>query len=404
MDLNKPLLIRQEALAAIAQAIAAGTGGHTDQSRFQDREVKINNGVAVVDIDGILIERADWFESWLAMGLSTNALTQKIEQLKKDVNVRRVVFNISSPGGEVGGIQCAAAAIFSLRSAGKKTTAYLNSEACSGAYWLAAACEEIVLAAETSMAGSVGVVISHQEISGLETKIGIKTTEIAAGDQKRVVSSYEPITEAGRKALAERAKELHEIFRADLMKMRPALAADKVGVWGEGKIFVGARAVDAGLADKIEYVPDLFAIGEKNVDLEKLQKEFPQVYAQAVKAGRDLAIAENSKAVEAARAEGVSSERARVAGILDVKMAGYETAKITAIKDGSAVEKFAVAIVQGQAERDKEPIVKADAKEIARLALYAESPQIKVSAEPKNLAEAELAASMEVAIKAANRA
>ncbi len=409
MNLNNPFLLKPGALAQAIENL--GTGGHTDQMRHMDREIQIKNGVAVVDVDGVLLERADFFDAMTSDGFSLTRLTAKIEELKKDPQIKTVVFNFATPGGDVGGTQNAARSIKALSEAGKKTVAYINSLACSGGTWLAVACNEVILSSDTSEMGSVGVVIAHREISELEKKIGVKTTEITAGDKKRAWSFYEPLSEEGKNALEERAKTIHGIFIANVEEYRPQMSENRPE-WIEGQIFIGAQAVEVGLADKVEYIPNLFEIGEQDVDLDKLKLDFPKVFEEAVAVGRREANTVTVEAIESAKKEGEDTERARVAAILNVKMDGYGDAKAAAIRNGGSVEDLAVAIVQGTVERDKEPVqpkagvVPTPGPSDLKNALLGESPpvvQSKIEQGEKEIKEAEIARCIEVAAKAANR-
>lgn len=413
LNLNEPLLLKPGVLASLMMMPIPSPGGHVNGPRYEDREIQVKNGVAIIDVDGVLMERCEWFDAWYNGALSMHAFRTKVEQLKSNKDVKHAVFCFSSPGGDVNGTQNAAKAIYGLREAGIRTTAYINSCACSGAQWIAASCEEIILSSETCECGSIGVVVAHKEVSELEKKIGIKTTEITSGEKKREWSAYEPLTEDGKKALSDRARAFHEIFLSEMMRYRPNLTKANVKEWGDGKIFIGSQAIDVGLADKIEYIPDLFLIGERNVDLEKLQKEFPQVYAAALQLGKDQSKADMSKAIETAKAEGIASERQRVTAIMEVKWEGYESAKANAIKTGTSINDFAISLVQGQVQKDQVPQAqqptpqgqpKVDVKDIARGFLYLESPTAKQQLDTSKLSDAEMEAAINAAVASANKA
>lgn len=345
LDFSRPLILmeqkaRELALLSLArdektlESLKAEARLYEEDWDSFDEEIKIENGLATVKIHGVLLERADWFDYYFFGGISTTIITEKLKAIALDSTIKMVVFDIDSPGGEVGGVQNLAKSIRALsEDHGKKTIAYVNSLACSGGYWISAACDEIILSSQTATVGSIGVVILHREFSEFEKKIGVKTTEITAGKYKRAVSNYEKLSDEGKKILIERAGDIYQVFMDDVAKYR-ADSLEKVESYAEGLVFIGEKALAIGIADSIEYISSFEKrFGGFNLDINELKEKHPAIYAEALEIG-------------------VSGERKRVGSILEIKTKGYENAKVKAIKDGRDYKDLAVSIVQGQEEED----------------------------------------------------
>ena len=93
-----------------------------------------------------------------------------------------IVFDGDSAWGEVDGTPELASEIFAARSQ-KPIIAVVNTLAASAASWLAAQADEIVIS-PSAQAGSIGVWVLHQDLSGLFEKMGVKNTLLCAGDHK----------------------------------------------------------------------------------------------------------------------------------------------------------------------------------------------------------------------------
>ncbi|MBO0155228.1 S49 family peptidase, partial [Vibrio parahaemolyticus] len=88
---------------------------------------------------------------------TTQLLAQDFTQALNDPSIKAILLNIDSPGGEAKGIHELAEMIYQARGK-KRIIAYDGGNACSAAYWIASACDEIVIDA-TGCAGSIGTVL-----------------------------------------------------------------------------------------------------------------------------------------------------------------------------------------------------------------------------------------------------
>jgi signal peptide peptidase SppA len=220
----------------------------------EDQGYQIENGVAIIPIDGIIAKRMNMF-SKISGGVSTELIGRDFKQALNDPSIESIVFYIDSPGGSVDGTQDLAKMINSAR--GKKDIiAYTDGMMASAAYWIGSAADKVFISGDTTQLGSIGVVAQHMDISKAEEKMGIKTTEIVAGKYKRIASRYAPLTEDGKTTLQEAVDYIYSVFVNDVATFR-SVDIEKALSMADGKVFMGKQAIDAGLADGVMSLPDL---------------------------------------------------------------------------------------------------------------------------------------------------
>jgi signal peptide peptidase SppA len=133
----------------------------------------------------------------------------------------------------------------------KPTTAIVNTLAASGGYWLAAGAREIV-AAPSSHAGAVGIIMVHDDISKLQEKLGITSTVLSAGQHKGEGSPYQPLSAADRAALRRRLDVFYDLFTRAVAVGRHTTPDAVRNGYGQGRTLVARDALAAGLVDRIE--------------------------------------------------------------------------------------------------------------------------------------------------------
>lgn len=189
---------------------------------------------------------------------SLNMVLQNYRKALDDKKVKQIVFDIYSPGGYVYGVEAAANAVYENRGQ-KRTVAFTGSLAASAAYWFASAADEIVLASETSEVGSIGVYLAHFDYSEMLGKMGIKVTEITAGELKGLGSPYAPLSAADKKELQKDVDYIMHRFVSTVARNR-GMKEEEVMKSATGTTFYGSDAVKRGLADSIKSLQEVLAM------------------------------------------------------------------------------------------------------------------------------------------------
>jgi len=310
-------------------------------------EVEVFNGVAVVSMHGVMAKRANLFTK-VSGGVSTEIVGKELRAAANDNSVKAIILDVDSPGGEVDGIKGICRIIREIATV-KPIHSFSDGSMTSGAQWVAASCINSWIESPTVYCGSVGVVTTHIDISEQEKRHGVKTTEISAGRLKRAASSYEPLSVDGKESIESVLNAIHKVFIEDISEFRgldPLLVRHTIA---DGRLILGKESIQLGLvngykslnqvirdlADGVKSEPNFKqkeVIEMKNLTIEKLQKENPEVYEQAVKIGvASVAAMDGEKyaeGFETGKAEGViegrDNETSRIKAIEESAIAGHD--------------------------------------------------------------------------------
>lgn len=214
----------------------------------QKKPYEIIEGVAILPIEGVLAKRMNLFTE-ISGGTSMQLIERDFKAALADAQVKSILLIIDSPGGTVDGTEELANVIYRNRGQ-KRIVAHADSLMGSAAYWIGSAADEIVMSGNCTQVGSIGVVATHLDISGAEEKAGFKTTEIVAGKYKRIASSYAPLSDEGKATIQDIVDHIYSIFIRDVARNRGVSEAQALNM-ADGKIFLGQKAIDAGLADEM---------------------------------------------------------------------------------------------------------------------------------------------------------
>lgn len=166
----------------------------------------------------------------------------------EDKQVKSILLNINSGGGSINGTSDTHAFIKSI-SALKPVTAYADN-AASAAYWLGTAASHIT-AASTALVGSIGVLRVHTEYSKADAKEGVTRTILRSGEFKALVNAVEPLTDVAKAQTQVMLDDVYKSFATDVSIGRGVTYAVADQKMGQGREFMGNRALEAGLVDKV---------------------------------------------------------------------------------------------------------------------------------------------------------
>jgi signal peptide peptidase SppA len=261
--------------------------------------------VGVIPITGIISHRMNMMSQISgAGGTSIEKLTAQFRQALGDTNCKAIVFDVDSPGGSVEGVMELASEIFNARKQ-KPITAVVNSMACSAAYWLASAANEIVCT-PSGQAGSIGVYMTHQDESEALAKDGIKITVIKAGKYKTEGNPSEPLSDEARAAFQSKVDDYYGMFVKAVAQNRGTSQAAVRDGYGQGRSLLAAGALKEGLIDRVGTMDDV--LGKYGV---KASSQFaalaPESAPKAVQFTNNLPDTSHSApAIEAAKPEDVT--------------------------------------------------------------------------------------------------
>ena len=175
-------------------------------------------------------------------------LAEAIDRLAKDDAAKALIVSIDSPGGSVGGGEMLHAALLRLRES-KPVVAVMRGTAASAGYMTAVAAERI-WARESTVTGSIGVLLQTFDGAELLGRLGVRTDAIISGPLKNQPSPFQPLSAEGRVALQGVIGDMYEQFVGMVVAGR-RMPEDKVRALADGRVFTGRQALAAGLVDAI---------------------------------------------------------------------------------------------------------------------------------------------------------
>lgn len=206
--------------------------------------------VGQLPIYGVIAHRAGYFAETSSQGTAVETLAQGFRQLMADPEVSGILLDVDSPGGQISGVPELAEEIRAARGQ-KPIVAISNTLMASAAYWLASQADEIVVT-PSSLTGSVGVVMGHEDQTAALEQEGRKVTLVHAGEHKVETYPQTPLTEDARAHLQSLVDEAYGQFVTAIAKGRGISAADVRSSFGGGRVLSPKEAVRVGMADRVD--------------------------------------------------------------------------------------------------------------------------------------------------------
>ena len=163
-------------------------------------------------------------------------------------NVSGVVVAINSPGGTTTGAEELFRGIRQLAEK-KPLVAFVDGTAASGGYITALAADHIV-ARETSLVGSIGVLFQYPDVSRLLTSLGVQVEEIKSAPLKAEPSPFHPTSPEARAALQEIVGDTFDLFKR-LVAERRRMDDAQLAAVSSGRVFNGRQGVGLKLVDEL---------------------------------------------------------------------------------------------------------------------------------------------------------
>jgi len=174
--------------------------------------------------------------------------TEALDNLARSRNTRAVIVHIDSPGGTTAGSEELHQALRRV-AAKKPTVVVIDGMAASGGYMAAMAADHII-AQNSSLVGSIGVLFQYPNLTDLLTKVGVKVEEIKSSPLKAAPNGLEPTTPEARAAVEALVVDSYAWFK-DIVRDRRKLEGEALDRVADGRVFTGRQAISLKLADEI---------------------------------------------------------------------------------------------------------------------------------------------------------
>ena len=218
------VLIAIAAIVGVAASVAKRGGGMTAGSDY----------IARIKITGLIRNDQDRVES--------------LEKLAKATTAKAVIVHIDSPGGTTAGSEQLHDALRGVAAA-KPLVVVVDGLAASGGYIAAMSADHIV-AQETSLVGSIGVLFQFPNFTDVLKTVGVKVEEIKSSPLKAAPNGYEPTSPEARAAIEALVKDSYAWFRG-MVKDRRKMDDSMLETVTDGRVFTGRQGVNLKLVDEL---------------------------------------------------------------------------------------------------------------------------------------------------------
>jgi len=238
------------AIAAIVAVGAIATGGRGSLTS--------GGSIARVNIEGLI--RSD------------QERVEALERLEKS-QAEAVIVHINSPGGTTAGSEQLYDALVRLK-AKKPLVVVVEGLAASGGY-IAAISADHIIAQQSSLVGSIGVLFQFPNFTELLKTVGVKVEEVKSSPLKAAPNGFEPTSPEARAALDALVKDSYAWFRG-LVKERRGMDDALLEKVADGRVFTGRQAVDLKLIDQLgdEKAAVAWLVAEKKIKSDLPVRDF----------------------------------------------------------------------------------------------------------------------------------
>ena len=214
--------------------LAAAVVGIPLALKFSSGTVGVGSQIARVKIEGLITE--------------DDKLLDLLKDLKDDDSVKAVILRIDSPGGTTVGGETLYRAAREI-AAVKPVAAEVGTLAASAGYMVAAASDHIV-ARETSIVGSIGVLFQYVDASVLLGHVGVDFKAIKSSPMKAEPSPFTPASQESQDMIRRVVMDTYQWFVALVDERRPIDAAEALRL-ADGSVFTGRQGLANHLVDAL---------------------------------------------------------------------------------------------------------------------------------------------------------
>lgn len=175
-------------------------------------------------------------------------LLDRLQKIADNDSVKALVVTISSPGGTTYGGEVIYKAIRKV-AAKKPVVSDVRTLAASAGYMIALAGDTIV-AGESSITGSIGVIFQYPQIKDLMDKLGVSLESIKSRPLKAEPSPFHPASDEAKAMIQSMIDDSYAWF-VDLVAERRKLQRPEALLLADGRIFTGRQALKAKLVDTL---------------------------------------------------------------------------------------------------------------------------------------------------------
>ncbi len=208
--------------------------------------------VAVIPLDGVIA----FGEAGSLGNAMVDDFKAALEQAELDEDIKSVVLQVDSPGGEITASDVLYDAICRL-ARHKPVVVYFNSIGASGAYYAACGANWI-MCNNTTFTGSIGVIISTLNYRDLFGKIGLQSVIFKSGKFKDMLNGAREMSPEEQAYVQGLVMQSYDRFVGIVARSRKLEEKGLREGVADGRILSGTDAYAAKLVDELGYIEDAY--------------------------------------------------------------------------------------------------------------------------------------------------
>lgn len=318
------------------QRMRVGMEGNEPQG---SNRLSVIGGVGIIQIAGALVNRDSPWNAIMGV-ISYGEIRAALAEALNNPNIKEILLDVNSGGGAVSGITDTAKLIQQINTI-KPVTAYCGGNMASGGYWLGVSAGKVICS-DIAVLGSIGVITTHMDLSGSYAQEGIVPTVIRAGKYKQLNSPMEPLSATGRTEIQSQLDQVYSVFVQHIADNRQVSYGVADNQMAQGREFIGAQALTAGLVDAIATFDELLATMVAKVALDT-NKSFGNNSLKPLFKAKNMTLSLTQQQLAILASGGVLAEDELTAATLTAEQEALATANAALEAEATAAEAAALA-------------------------------------------------------------
>ncbi len=211
-------------------------------------------------------------------------LDKLLKKIDKNDNAKALLVVLDTPGGTAVGGEVLYQRLQKIKE--NKPVVAVMRTMCTSAGYMAAMGADRVFAMDSTLTGSIGVIMQTAEFTDMADKLGITPITVKSGDNKAAPSNFEEFTKEQRQVIEDVIGNFYDVFIDIVAESRDMEREKVIELSQGGRIYTGRQAADIGLIDEIGGIEEavIWLEEEKGLDdsldirTMKIKKEYDDVF------------------------------------------------------------------------------------------------------------------------------
>lgn len=217
----------------------------------QEEEKPAGDYIAVVTVEGTIQQQTETSAFEISAGYRHTDTIEYIDDLMTDDNNKGILLYVDSPGGAVYESEELYQKLQEYKeTTGRKVWGYMAHYAASGGYYVSMPADKICANPNTTT-GSIGVIISGYDLTGLYEKLGMEYYSITSGDNK----DWSSLSDEQKEIYQSIVDEAYDRF-VEIVADGRGMSEKAVKKVADGRIYTAKQALELKLIDEIGLYED----------------------------------------------------------------------------------------------------------------------------------------------------